>query len=335
MNNLNGLARDANGTNPLVSVVIPTYNDPELLQGAVERTCRQTWQNLDIIVVNDGSSQDRDAELKGLESRDERIRVIESDRNLGVPGALMLGASEATGAYIYLGSTNDPCDDDFIEVSVRALMNYPSAGICFSDPGLVHGWSDSAERFPLFLARKIAFFCPDELAEKLRKSPFHISSHTVLFRSDRLQHIGGERPEFGLYADWFAVFVLALRDGAVYLPRVMAYSRIHDDAYSKREAADAAERIKKASMILHTIKQEFPEILPRLKRSRIASSFGISAVLSFRRNQELSVVIDNQVVLVTILRRVWNILRWVLPPSLQRGLRSAAQQSSLRSRSNL
>ena len=63
----------------------------------------------------------------------------------------------------------------------------------------------------------------------------------------------------------FACVVAALRAGAVYIPRVLAYSRIHYDAFSDPRHWSTSVRSSYAAAVLHAIAAEFPDICPRLR----------------------------------------------------------------------
>lgn len=94
---------------PLVSVIIPTYNRADMLQKTVESVMRQTYSNLEIIIVNDGS-KDRTSEIiSELEDKDERIRGIHHRVNMGPNVARNNGILNASGEYIALID-----DDDFM-----------------------------------------------------------------------------------------------------------------------------------------------------------------------------------------------------------------------------
>lgn len=69
---------------PLVSVCIPTYNNEDTIEETVSSVLRQTWKNLELVIVDDGSS-DRTYELvTELAAEDKRIRLYRNGKNLGI-----------------------------------------------------------------------------------------------------------------------------------------------------------------------------------------------------------------------------------------------------------
>ncbi len=92
-------------TEGLVSVIIPTFNRENSIVRSVESVLKQTYKNLEVIVVDDGSS---DGTLSCLEKvQDARLRVVSMPVNGGAPAARNYGISLAKGAYIALQDSDD------------------------------------------------------------------------------------------------------------------------------------------------------------------------------------------------------------------------------------
>ena len=108
----------------LFSVIIPLYNK----QGSIEKTLKtvlaQTVSNLEVLVVNDGSTDDS-AQLV-LTNNDERIRLI-TQENQGVSVARNRGISEAVGKYIAFLDADDEWSPNFLEVCLELFKKYPTA----------------------------------------------------------------------------------------------------------------------------------------------------------------------------------------------------------------
>ena len=81
---------------PLVSVIVPVYNTEKQLGRCVESICAQTWQNLEIILLNDGSTDGSLAVCEACRQSDPRIRLVDKE-NTGVSATRNLGLSLATG----------------------------------------------------------------------------------------------------------------------------------------------------------------------------------------------------------------------------------------------
>jgi GT2 family glycosyltransferase len=300
-------------TKPLVSLVILTHNDIEHLILAIEIALAQTWPDTEIIVVDDASDQPVEPRIRATFAMPHRITVIRREVNGGVVVASQDGLDRAKGAYVHLGSTNDPIEPEFIEASVRMLEQRPDIAICFSDPGIIFGWDGRHQTYPLHLAHTETFFSPDEISELMRARPFHISSNTVLIRTEAFRKFGGCRAALGLYADWFVWIVAALANGAAYIPRTLTYFRIHAGAFSDMERWDKAARTAYARATLQTVAAEFPELAPRFRRSLVASHFGVGVLLALLRDAQFRALLGGDVLRMAMMRRAWALLRAMLP----------------------
>jgi glycosyltransferase involved in cell wall biosynthesis len=125
---------------PLVSVVIPAYNAARYLEEAVRSVLEQTITDLEVIVVNDGSTDDTSAVARRI--ADPRVRVIDRP-NGGVSRARNTGIEAARGTYIALLDADDTMLPDNLEVKITALET-AGADWVFSDI-----WRCDAEMQPL------------------------------------------------------------------------------------------------------------------------------------------------------------------------------------------
>ncbi len=108
--------------NPLVSIVIPVYNGSNYLREAVESALAQTYRNIEILVVNDGSRDDGKTREVAL-TFGNRIRYLEKS-NGGVSSALNLGIREMHGAYFSWLSHDDLYPPDKIEKQIVFLYEH-------------------------------------------------------------------------------------------------------------------------------------------------------------------------------------------------------------------
>lgn len=112
----------------LVSVIIPTYNQAKYLTTALESIFAQTYPLLEVIVVNDGCSDETTSILQAYESR---IQVIEQE-NCGLPAARNRGFLASHGHYVYFFDSDDQTHPDFIQTVVNFLDHHPEYGLAYS-----------------------------------------------------------------------------------------------------------------------------------------------------------------------------------------------------------
>ncbi len=128
---------------PLVSVIMPVFNGGKWLAEAIDSVLAQTWQHIEVIVVDDGST-DEGATRAVAESYGDQIRYIHKP-NGGVASALNAGIRAMSGAYFSWLSHDDLYRPEKIAAQVEALQRLPQPAIAFSDFVLIDRY-----RQPLF-----------------------------------------------------------------------------------------------------------------------------------------------------------------------------------------
>ncbi|MDZ7263035.1 MAG: glycosyltransferase, partial [candidate division KSB1 bacterium] len=118
-----------NNDQPLVSVIIPTYNRAAWLEGAIESILDQSYSNFEILVIDDGSTDD----TPGIAARyGETVRYI-SQPNRGPAAARNLGVKYATGHYIAFLDSDDRWRKHKLFQQVALMVSDPSIKICYTD----------------------------------------------------------------------------------------------------------------------------------------------------------------------------------------------------------
>lgn len=109
-----------------ISVIVPLYNAEKYMNRCIESIIKQSYKNLEIILINDGSKDNTEKILKVYESKDDRIKCIDKE-NSGVSSSRNLGISVATGEYILFVDADDWLDVDAIKNLTNSMlhnMNY-------------------------------------------------------------------------------------------------------------------------------------------------------------------------------------------------------------------
>lgn len=107
----------------LVSVIIPAYNAEKFINETVESVLNQKWENIEVIIVDDGSTDNTSKILCSL-AKDKRIRVIRQE-NQGCSAAKNIGLNYAKGDYIQYLDADDLLSSDKIAQQVEVLQNEP------------------------------------------------------------------------------------------------------------------------------------------------------------------------------------------------------------------
>jgi glycosyltransferase involved in cell wall biosynthesis len=109
---------------PLFSVIVPTYNQAQYLPGALDSLLKQTFEDWEAVVVNDGSTDDSVEVMNQYARKDPRIRIVHKT-NGGVASALNEGIKNARGQWICWLSSDDLFEPDKLEAHVQAIKDHP------------------------------------------------------------------------------------------------------------------------------------------------------------------------------------------------------------------
>ncbi len=117
---------DAVGSQPLISVIVPVYNTAPWLRKCLDSICGQTYRNLEILCVNDGSTDDSAAILEEYAAKDDRIRVF-TQENAGLSAARNTGLEHASGEWVTGVDSDDWLEPNAYELAIQ----YVGQGIDF------------------------------------------------------------------------------------------------------------------------------------------------------------------------------------------------------------
>lgn len=117
---------------PMVSVIVPCYNQSRFLPATVDTVLSQTWEDWECILVNDGSTDDTAEVARGFAERDKRILYVEQE-NRGLSGARNRGIDECTGRYIQMLDSDDLLQPHKLERQLSALADADAPSIAYCD----------------------------------------------------------------------------------------------------------------------------------------------------------------------------------------------------------
>ena len=101
---------------PLVSVVVPVYGTEKYVEKCLDSILNQTYQNIEVLVVNDASPDHAMEIVRNYEKIDGRVRLIENKENMGLFRTRLAGARQALGKYITFVDSDDYLGIDYIRL---------------------------------------------------------------------------------------------------------------------------------------------------------------------------------------------------------------------------
>jgi glycosyltransferase involved in cell wall biosynthesis len=223
---------------PLVSVVIPLFNCREHVGRCVRSVLAQSHPRLDVVVVDDGSTDGGGPAALEAAGGDGRIRLI-SNENRGPAAARNEGLAAARGEWVVFVDADDWVAPDFVETLLgRAL----EAGADMAACGLVRVGPDGFGELPVTRRSDVATTGEEALRSFLTGGPAQLFAHSKIFRMTLFA--GGVRfPDGRLCEDAATVWRLAWRAGAVaYLPQCLYFYRQRPGSLMRRPVDPAAGR---------------------------------------------------------------------------------------------
>ena len=218
------------GEEAVVSVVIAAYNAAGFIEDTCRSAMRQTYRALEIIVVDDGSTDATSAVVAALAATDPRIRLIRQ-QNLGVAAARNRGIASASGEFIAPLDSDDMWDPTKIARQVEALQQ---AG---ADAGLVYCWWAWIDVTGAVLDRSPSWRVEGRVLERLVDVNFTGSASVPMFRRSCLEAAGGydaslrDKGAQGC-EDWDLVLRIAERHAIAVVPAVLVGYRRRGDSMS-------------------------------------------------------------------------------------------------------
>lgn len=129
---------------PLITVVMPNYNGNRFVEQAIDSVLSQTYQNFELLVVDDCSTDDSLQLIRRKAQGDSRISIIALEKNSGVANARNVGIKEAKGEYIALLDNDDLWTSDKLERQLAIAKN--GADIVYCSYDFVDEWNNTIKK---------------------------------------------------------------------------------------------------------------------------------------------------------------------------------------------
>jgi glycosyltransferase involved in cell wall biosynthesis len=212
---------------PKVSVVIPSYNRAEFVGQAIQSVLDQTWPNLELVVVDDGSTDHSMDVLRGF---GDRIQVLTHPQheNHGQSASINLGLQHTDGQYVAILDSDDWWEKNKLERQVNYLQSHPEIGLVYGN-----GWSVSANGEKLF-----RFYESDHREEsdpaRVLQDCYFLVPNNSLFRRDVLTKTGLFDESLRSAQDHDMAIRMAESTRIGYIPDEIFFYRRHEDSISHR-----------------------------------------------------------------------------------------------------
>lgn len=243
---------------PLVSVIIPMYNAERTIEEAIASVLQQTWQDFEMIVVDDGSTDGSLARVRAI--ADSRLQVL-SFTNAGAAAARNRGIAVAQGEFLAFLDADDWWAADKLEAQIQALQTCPEAGLAYS-------WSDYIDQDGRFLClgKRVKVSRREDTYGRLLVSNFLENGSTPLIRRTVLETVGGFDEALRGSQDLDLYLRVARQYAFVTVPKVQVYYRLSAGSMT----ANLQRQEEQALIFLNRAYAQAPPEFQSLRRASLA-----------------------------------------------------------------
>jgi glycosyltransferase involved in cell wall biosynthesis len=250
-----------------VSIVLPTYNGAKFLQQSIDSCLNQTYKNIELIIVDDGSMDKTSNIIRSY--HDNRIIYVKHKKNRGLADALNSGFAVAKGEYLTWTSDDNRYDHDAVEAMVGALRTNKKVDFVYANYHVIN------------INDEVLHSINSASSEKLRE--YNCIGPCFLYRRKVYEVIGAYNRDAFLAEDyeyWIRVFK---RFRMIKLDRFIYRHRLHPQSLTGQYAEEAkrsADHIRDHFFKIHAMKRG---LLSSLSHGKKAIRKVLSAFFGFNR----------------------------------------------------
>jgi glycosyltransferase involved in cell wall biosynthesis len=213
----------------LISIIIPAYNAENFLAETIDSVLNQTYANWELIVVNDGSTDNTLKIIKQYCEKDARIKIIDK-KNEGVSIARNKGFKNTSGAYLAFLDADDKWHEDNLSEKLKVLQIKTEIGLVHADMQFMSENSDIQKEY---FSGKEGNILKSLLLWDGTNIP---SPSSILVRRETIQNVGLFDTELSTAADQEFFFRIASRYEVAHIPMVLGFYRFHSSNMHKNIA---------------------------------------------------------------------------------------------------
>jgi len=201
---------------PLVSIVIPSYNQAHFLESTIRSVLEQDYPNVEYILVDGGST---DGSLDIIQRYADRFAWWVSEKDDGHADALNKGFSQAKGEILAWLNSDDTYYPGTVSDAVSVFQAHPEVGMVYGDADLT---DKNGKIIGRFASRQTDYW-------KLLRGSVHIPQATTFFRADLWHQVGPLSLSLFFAFDYDLWVRLARESRLLYIPRTWATFRLHNE----------------------------------------------------------------------------------------------------------
>jgi glycosyltransferase involved in cell wall biosynthesis len=245
---------------PKVSVVIATYNRAEFLPATLDSVLAQTFQDFEIVVVDDGSTDNTQEVLRAYR---DRVRYLYQE-NRGPSAARNLGARHARAAWIAIQDSDDLCENHHLETLFTYAREHRDCAMIFANGAYLGGKEHRRQTIiPRPKSRRLARHGV-RLVDLFEKSIVRLQAS--LISKNCYDAVGGHDETLRIAMDLDLAFRIFMRHPVAYLDQVLFYYRKHEGNIGRNQELRLLENIS----VMEKLLRQHPQAREMLGPGRVA-----------------------------------------------------------------
>jgi glycosyltransferase involved in cell wall biosynthesis len=247
------------GQGARVSVILPNYNHGWLLPRSLGALLQQSLPPQEILVIDDGSTDNSVAVIEAYGRRCDRIRLIRHTTNRGAFAAVRTGIAAASGEFLLFAAADDFILPDLVARAVETLSAHPQAAFFCSQVALIDRQRRMVGVRPVIPPRyQSGYLSPTEVRREIRHTDNWFVGPSVIYRREPLAAIGYFDESLGTLCDGLATRLLAFRHGFYFAAEVLAVWTVDSSSLSAKSSLSVIESRRVLDVGQRWISAQFP-----------------------------------------------------------------------------
>ena len=243
-----------------LSVILPNFNHGAVIARALEALLSQTPSAKEIIVVDDGSTDDSVAIVEDFQRRHKTVRLIRNETNRGIIASVKSALEAASGEYLLFAASDDFVLPGLFSHASEALTAYPNAAFFCAGVALLDSEDKVLGVRPVTVPRRgRGYLSPADVRRVIRKTDFWVLGTATVYRRRLLAEIGYFDGRLGSLGDVLANRLLAFRHGFYFDPAVLAAYNKDPMSFSARSALSVEDSRRFLAAASSWINENLPE----------------------------------------------------------------------------
>lgn len=278
------MAVDEKKLKPKISIIIPVYNVKPYLSSALDSVLSQTYNNLEVIVVDDGSFDGSEKICDDYSAKDDRIKLIHSE-HLGLSAARNIGLDNMTGNYVAFLDADDILLPEAMEKSLSSMLANDVDGVsfkCFYCNNPEKAASKKIKKFKTPSGLKQGIYSKKEILRAVAEERVDLFLWNKLSKCEIWDNL--RFPNGLVYEDRYLIFKILDKMKNVYvLDDVFVLYRNRSDSITKKSILYLKDLLEARSVFENYIETHIPEIFDQKHLDNVRKDFLCSCIVHYAK----------------------------------------------------